>query len=266
MKIDVNLELIKAALAPIAPLDLACTRANAFHVLMSNACCSRLVGPTLASLVRRKVLALVSELPVPLPNDEEINNGLKSDVVILLTQAHCRPVPEPDEALSTPAKKKRRTLEAREAMLENKTRHALWVLENRLTIRRSNETLLSGIELLKGLGAQTEELQDIQDVLVSSGQQLHHFLLLDGALDRWISEMIFQKRGEGCFAGFAFATDESPPSQPRFRGLRFQITVMYLGTVAPRGEWESMADPPTKSTSMIGDICHCPGKKGADVA
>ena len=105
VSIDVNLELIKAALAPIAPLDLACTRANASHVLMSNACCSRLVGPTLAALVRRKVLALVSELPVPLPNDEEINNGLKSDVVTLLTQAHCRPVPEPGEALSTPSKK-----------------------------------------------------------------------------------------------------------------------------------------------------------------
>ena len=57
--IDVNLELTKAVLAHISPLDLACTRANALHVLMSNACCSRLVGPTLAALVRRKVLALV---------------------------------------------------------------------------------------------------------------------------------------------------------------------------------------------------------------
>ena len=121
VSVDVNLELIKAALAPIAPLDLACTRANAFHVLMSNACCSRLVGPTLAAPVRRKVLALVSELQVPLPNDKEINNGLKSDVASLLTQAHCRPVPEPDEALSTPAKKESRTLEAREVMLANKT-------------------------------------------------------------------------------------------------------------------------------------------------
>ena len=62
----------------------------------------------MAALVRRKVLALVSELQVPLPNDKEINNGLKSAVVTLLTQAHCRPVPEPDEALSTPAKKKSR--------------------------------------------------------------------------------------------------------------------------------------------------------------
>ena len=58
-------------------------------------------------------------------------------------------------------------------------------------------------------------------------------LLLDGALDRWVGEMIFQKRGEGYFAGVGLATDESPPSQPRFRGLRFQIIVMYIGAFAP---------------------------------
>ena len=245
VSIDVTLELIKAVLAPIAPLDLACTRANAYHVLMSNVCCSRLVGPSLAALVRRKVLALVSDLSVPLPNDDEMNNGLKSDVVALLTEAHCRPVPEPDEALSTPAKKKSRTLEARASLLADKTKQVLWVLENRLATSRSNETLRSGIELLKSLGAQTDELQDL-DILVGYNAQFLHILLLDGALDRWVGEMIFQKRGEGSFAGFGFATDESPPSQPRFRGLRFQVTVMYIGTFAPLGRWESMADPPLK--------------------
>ena len=78
VSIDVTLELTKAVLAPIAPLDLECNRANAYNVLMSNACCSRLAGPTLAALVRRKVLALVSDLSVPLPNDEEMDNGLKT--------------------------------------------------------------------------------------------------------------------------------------------------------------------------------------------
>ena len=125
------------------------------------------MGPTLAALVRRKVLAFVSDLSVPLPNDEEINNGLKSDVVNLLTQAHCRPVPEPDEALSTPAKKKSRTLEARESLLADKTKQVLWVLVNRLAPTRSNETLRSGIELLKSLGAQTDELQDTMDILIA---------------------------------------------------------------------------------------------------
>ena len=69
-------------------------------------------------------------------------------------------------------------------------------------------------------------------------------LVLDGALDRWVGELIFQKGGEGYVAGFGFATDESPPSQPRFRGLRFQGTVMYIAMFALLGQRESMADPP----------------------
>ena len=137
-------------------------------------------------VVSRKVLALVSDMFGHLPNDEEMNNGLKSDVVALLTEAHCRPVPEPDEALSTPAKKKSRTLEARESLLADKTKQVLWVLENRLAPTRSNATLRSGIELLKSLGAQTDELQDAMELLVGSKAQRLHIVLLDGALDRWV--------------------------------------------------------------------------------
>ena len=64
----------------------------------------------------------------------------------------------------------------------------------------------------------------------------------------------------------ALVTDESPPSQPRFRGLRFQITVLYWGTYLPESSWESSADPPIVVTSCMGDICHCLGKKGVDVS
>lgn len=61
-------------------------------------------------------------------------------------------------------------------------------------------------------------------------------------------------------------TDESPPSQPRFRGLRFQITVMFWGTFLPLEAWEHQDDPPILKTSCLGDISHCPGKKGIDVS
>ena len=77
---------------------------------------------------------------------------------------------------------------------------------------------------------------------------------------------MFQRREEGHWAGAAFATDESPPKQPRFRGLRFQITVLYLGVIPPVASWESSIDPPISCTSMLADIMHCPGKKGTDVS
>ena len=62
------------------------------------------------------------------------------------------------------------------------------------------------------------------------------------------------------------ATDESPPSQPRFRGLRFQISVFYMGTYEDLSQWDSCADPPLTKSTCLADIMHCPGKKGVDVS
>ena len=93
-----------------------------------------------------------------------------------------------------------------------------------------------------------------------------HLLLLDGAIDRCTLDLLFAHREQGSLAGVALATDESPPSQPRFRGLRFQITVLYWGTFAPVREWETSEDPPILKCSSLGDIMHCPGKKGVEVS
>ena len=62
-----------------------------------------------------------------------------------------------------------------------------------------------------------------------------HLLILDGALDRRTSEFLFKCREDGSFAGVAVATDESPPKQPRFQGLRLQmLPCRRHGTVAGR--------------------------------
>ena len=91
---------------------------------------------------------------------------------------------------------------------------------------------------------------------------MDHILMLDGALDRWTSDRIFKAREQGTFAGFGFATDESPPDAPRFRGLRFQITVLYLGTFAPLSTWETSEDPPLRRESMLGTSATALGRKG----
>ena len=89
--------------------------------------------------------------------------------------------------------------------------------------------------------------------------------MLDGALDRCTSEQIFEHREHERLAGCALVTDESPPSQPRFRGLRFQITVLYWGVFVPLEDWETCSEPPILVRTCLGDIMHCHGKKGADV-
>ena len=117
-----------------------------------------------------------------------------------------------------------------------------------------------------GVQSASDGADQLEGVLVCYQKLMDHILMLDGALDRWTSDRIFKAREQGTFAGFGFATDESPPDAPRFRGLRFQITVLYLGTFAPLSTWETSEDPPLRRESMLGDICHCPGKKGDDVA
>ena len=146
-----------------------------------------------------------------------------------------------------------------------KTAQAKYALENRLAIMRVGDAVQGAADLINRLSG-ADVADDISDLLFSRQTLMSHMLVLDGALDRLSSDVLFQKREEGVLAGVALATDESPPSQPRFRGLRFQITVMYVGTFPPLESWESSATPPILCTSVLGGLMHCPGKKGTDVS
>ena len=231
-------------------------------------CCSKIVGKTLGQHVSRRVLSEVAEVPVPLLSAEAFVQGLKGDIIATLALQHKPGVRDAPDDL-TPVKKARRNPASCREMMAAKTKQCLWVLENRLAVRRAGDTLLRAKELIQDLeGAERSEpvQNDLTAVLVSRPQLTRHLLLLDGAVDRRTSELLFQSREQGTWAGVAVATDESPPKQPRFRGLRFQITVMYLGVFNPQGTWETSTSPPLSRTSMLADIMHCAGKKGKDVS
>ena len=74
-----------------------------------------------------------------------------------------------------------------------------------------------------------------------------------------------QARSDNSFVGASFTTDESPPSEARFAGLRFQITIVYLLFYHDVSLWE---DPrfdqqyPFRRERHLTDICHCPSKTG----
>ena len=143
------------------------------------------------------------------------------------------------------------------------------MLENRIACYRVQETITSALELisnLQGTSMSSRDNEDMKELLYTHYSLSRHLLLLDGAMDRYSSDNLFLMRGENRLAGVALATDESPPSQPRFRGMRFQITVIYWGSFVPLSEWEHAAEPPIIKHSFLGDIMHCPGKKGVDVS
>ena len=268
--VTVPQDVLLNVLGAIVPCTLAPTRANGLSCLRAPSVASKLVGSTLATQVSRRILSEVSELPVDLLTEHQVLAGVKEDIVGQLALVH-RPrpaAPEPQD-LETPQKKARRSKVCLREMLEAKTRQCRWILENRLACRRAGATLLSASDLIQRLVGTAEPLvvqADLQAVLVSRQALAQHFLLLDGALDRRTSDLIFKSREDGTFAGVAFATDESPPKQPRFRGWRFQISIMYLGFFPSVSTWDSSPTPPIQCLSMLADIMHCPGKKGTDVS
>eukprot|EP00972_Heterocapsa_arctica_P023499 3462424-Heterocapsa_arctica.AAC.1 len=57
------------------------------HVLRSSLA-AKLVGPTLAIQLGRRILGLVAELPVTLLTDIDVALGIKQDLVASLVQLH----------------------------------------------------------------------------------------------------------------------------------------------------------------------------------
>ena len=109
-------------------------------------------------------------------------------------------------------------------------------------------------------GSEMVEASLAVDDLFSRHALTNHLRILDAALDAWQRQEWSRRRDadpEGW--GLAVATDESPPSQPPFGGLRFQVTLVYAPLWKPEETWDDSLDPPLDVESYMSDICHCPG-------
>ena len=219
--VTVPREALHAVVSAIVPQSLVPTRANAYIILRSRACTSKLMGETLGLQISRLVLAEVAEVPVALVPPGALMLGLKRDLVSTLSLQHRSADTEPSECL-TPVKKARRDPTSRREMMTIKTRESLWILENRLAVKRAGQTLLSAEALIESLRDQNfanPVHRDVSEFLVQHQKINRHLLILDGALDRYTTERFFARREAGNWAGLALATDESPPKQPRFSRL-----------------------------------------------
>ena len=72
-----------------------------------------------------------------------------------------------------------------------------------------------------------------------------------------------QARVDGTFGGCGFASDESPPSSNRFKGLRFQVTHVFMCFFPEVHTWELHTDTyPMRVERHLCDIMHVDGKTG----
>ena len=253
--------LVEHVAKHLVPLNVLPTRANAVHLLRSSLA-AKLVGPTLAKQVNRKLLSEISESTIPLLSAAELSTGVKKDHVDLLAKPY---IVDDEDHQARSAKRFRRDNSSRAMHLSDKTSQVLWALDNKVKLWKAKDTLDTSLQLYQSL-QEGDPVSFAEDLFDGKKALRQHLMYLDGALDRQRADIIYNLREKGRFAGVAIATDESPPRAPRFRGLRFQITVLYLGTFAPLDSWDTSEDPPLMVTSMLGDIMHCPGKQGADIS
>ena len=256
--LQVPVKMIQKVVGPVVPLDLDTTSANALHMLRSSLPV-RLVGPALAGQLSKMVLAEISELPVRLIPEETLKDQIRQDLVASLHQNLGGPEEHEGNLDNNPLNKFKK---ARSFIAENlaaKTSQVLWMLENRLAINRVTSTASSAMDLLAHLTSGPSDGPDGPCKAIEELQQKEslrkHLLLLDAAVDRHLAEHLWALREAGTLAGVALASDESPPSQPRFRGLRFQITVMYLGSFAPCGSVGTFLGPSDPGEHLLGTLC-----------
>ena len=211
------------------------------------------------------ILAEITEVPVSLFSAHDLALNVQQELIDTLDHQLCG---SSDIKDAERPKKRSRTGKAIGETMKANTLQVLLMLENRIACARVHTSLASASELLQSLSSSNSSQQSSQalDELLCESSMRKHILLLDGAVDRCATEDLMQMRESGRFAGVALATDESPPSQPRFRGLRFHITVFYVGTYEDLSKWNSCEDPPLIKSTCLADIMHCPGKKGTYVS
>ena len=269
---EVPRDFVLGVVSSVVPLTFPATLAVATVLLGSEGIVALLVGRAMARQCRRRTLEKVTDLQAPPASAEELEKEIRRDLVGVLQASWDASRPKlandlpPDAGESEePAKKKSRTRENIRGFLRDKTDQVRYALANKQSLQNLPKSLVEAQELLASLGDLRGDASALPAVLASRQTLSWHMLLLDAGLDRHLEEHLYQRRLDGAFGGICLATDESPPSVARFRGLRFQVTCFYIGLISPIEHWGSSVEPPISVMGILGDICHCPGKRGEDV-
>ena len=172
-------------------------------------------------------------------------------------------LPLVDDLNESPSKKSRTEASIAET-LENKTEMVRMSLVHNLGLVHSLQTIVDAQNLrdkLQRREVNLEEQRALEEGLVHRTNVSRHMLVLDSAIDTLTTKAL-EKQREDDPEGFAIAiaSDESPPSQVRFGGYRFQITMVYTPLWRPEETWEASEDAPLDAAPLLLDICHCPGK------
>ena len=150
--------------------------------------------------------------------EPEFNLLVQRDLISSLEQQQCGH--DCDQEITTsPLKKQRRNAESVVQTLKDTVNQITWLIQNHVAVGRAQETFTSAASLVASLSGSSSSQESLLDPNVVSRSTLKRgLLLLDGGVDRCLSDSLWILREQGRFAGVAMATDESPPSSQDFEG------------------------------------------------
>ena len=271
LEVKVDLASVSAVMLTLVRSGLPSGAVSVYLVLLSSHAMESMIGSTLHNQLVCCLLAAASHLPMPAPL-ESVAAGTKRELLQALAAQHSRGTEwEAHDVLvggAPPTKKSRKVSKITEASGQ-KTEVVRLALVNKVSLTHLVNTALDFERLRQKFVLQGDGFDSGfgKEDLFGRRAIARHMLILDSALDSRQKDELLEERARcepGTFA-VALATDESPPSQRRFGGYRFQVTMAYLPKWHPMETWDASLTPPLDVAPRLLDICHCPGKNGPSV-
>ena len=279
LDVDVDQQSLHATMMPLLDRGLPATGMAVYVVLLSFSAMESIIGRSLHDQLIRCLLAEAANLPLPkslatletslkreLVQQLALQTSLKQELDLALQTSLNRDIVQ-RQTSGTPTKRSR-THTSRDTALSDKTAIVRTILVNKIALQHMVTCFLDADRLRHQLLRQPPDQADplTADHLYSRQSIAKHMLLLDSALDSVLAKQIEAWRAQDPDAfGVALATDESPPSQNRFGGYRFQVTMVYIIRWRPMASWNASETPPLDVEPRLLDICHCPRKDGPSV-
>ena len=269
----VDEHLLRDIVAPIVPhvvepsplLAKALVRCNLMHNVIGNALSVQLRQHAYSSLFRVELSsAMDATVPAQLVLAELID--AKREIAHLKKGSGDKATIVEEAGVNQLTRERVSRDTYRRKSLDIATETVQFALDCRTFFSRAPYTIAEAEKLMNAIRGDQPPPSDALERLVSSTTMGRHAVLLDDVLDSVLRDEISKLRGSS-YHGFAFASDESPPSGSRFSGFRFQITQIYIPWFEDVSRWslpEFDQKYPFRLSRHMCDICHAPGKTGAD--
>jgi len=256
-------DFVRDVLGRFVPFVYPPTRTMALVILATPPFTDLFLGQHCGGQARRQAIATLADMPVHGPPPGSPTAGVAADLAAALHREWRakQQLPRVRERGAPPSssKKMSRTSANIREMLAEKTKQLRFAIVNRIPWDRVPQTLADAAALVLGDENDDKLRAFMEDLSVSRWTLMRHLLILDVALEKQIARDIEQRRDAGTFLGVCLATDESPPEEPRFAGVRLQVTRFYIAFLEDPVGWESAREPPIKTLKVLAGIVHCPG-------